>query len=125
MSHVTSSPTGRPLRADAMRNRLLILDSAREVFAERGIDVTLADVAEHAGLGIGTVYRRFASRDELVDAVFERIFVELGDAADRALEEQDPWTALISFFEFACAHMAVNRGLIEVLGGADQNCELV
>lgn len=125
MSPVTTSPTGRPLRADAMRNRLLILDAAREVFAQRGLDVTLADVAEHAGLGIGTVYRRFASKEELVDAVFERMFHDLADAAQRALAEPDPWKALIVFFEFACAHMAVNRGLIEVLGGADQGCEQI
>ncbi len=119
---VTTSPTGRPLRADAARNRLLILDAAREVFAERGLDVTLADVAEHAGLGIGTVYRRFTSKDELVDAVFERFFHDMAEAADHALAAPDPWDALTEFFEFAGAHMAVNKGLVDVMSGADQGC---
>ncbi|MFE7721737.1 TetR/AcrR family transcriptional regulator [Nocardia rhizosphaerihabitans] len=122
MSMVTTSPTGRPLRADAARNRLLILDAAREVFAEQGLDVTLADVAEHAGLGVGTVYRRFASKDELVDAVFERFFQDMADAAERALAAADPWDALTEFFEFAGAHMAVNKGLVDVMAGADQGC---
>lgn len=119
MSMVTTSPGGRPLRADAMRNRLAILDAAREVFADRGLDVTLADVAHHAGLGVGTVYRRFPNKDELVDAVFERFFKEMADAADRALDAPDPWAALEEFFEFAGAHMAVNKGLVDVMGLGD------
>ncbi|MFF2554518.1 TetR/AcrR family transcriptional regulator [Nocardia sp. NPDC058058] len=119
MSKVTASPTGRPLRADALRNRELILDAAREVFARRGLDVTLADVAQHAGVGVGTIYRRFPNKEDLVEAVFERFFQDMAVAADRALREPDPWTALAQFFEFAGTHMAVNRGLIEVMSGVD------
>ncbi|MFC8386694.1 TetR/AcrR family transcriptional regulator [Nocardia sp. NPDC057272] len=119
MSMVTSSPTGRPLRADALRNRMLILDAAREVFAERGLEATLVDVAAHASLGVGTIYRRFPDKDDLVDAVFGKLFQDLADAADRALTVADPWQGLTEFFEFAFTHMSVNRGLVEVMGGAD------
>lgn len=65
-----STAMERPLRADAARNRQLIIDAARELFAEEGIDVTLDDVARRAGVGVGTVYRRFASKEELIDGVF-------------------------------------------------------
>ena len=64
------STVQRPLRADAERNRARILVAARELFTERGLHVSLDEVAERAGLGVGTVYRRFASRAELIDAVF-------------------------------------------------------
>jgi len=62
--------TERPLRADAERNRLRILDAAQRVFAVRGLQASLDDVAREAGVGVGTVYRRFADKDELVEALF-------------------------------------------------------
>src|SRR5436189_117562 len=61
----------RPLRRDAERNRQRILQAAREVFAERGLGVTLDEIARHAGVGVGTVYRRFADKEALIDALFE------------------------------------------------------
>ena len=64
------APTGRPLRADAERNRRRIIAAAHKLFAERGLDVSLDDVAAAAGVGVGTVYRRFANRDELIVGVF-------------------------------------------------------
>ena len=63
-------PGARPLRADAERNRRRMLEAAAEVFATRGLAATLDDVAHHAGLGVGTVYRRFADKDALVEALF-------------------------------------------------------
>ena len=57
------APAERPLRADAERNRQRIIDAARELFAERGLDVTLNDIARHAGVGVGTVYRRFPDKE--------------------------------------------------------------
>src|SRR4051794_41366142 len=73
--HMVVSPVqARPLRADAARNRARILEAATEVFAERGLDVTLDEIAAHAGLGVGTVYRRFTGRGGLVEGVFgERV----------------------------------------------------
>jgi AcrR family transcriptional regulator len=64
----------RPLRADAERNRARILAAAGEVFAERGLDVSLDDIAAHAGVGVGTVYRRFPDKDALLRAVYFRLF---------------------------------------------------
>ncbi len=66
------APTDRPLRKDAERNRLRILDAAGELFAQRGLGVTLDDIARHAGVGVGTVYRRFADKELLIDALFEQ-----------------------------------------------------
>src|SRR4051794_18831071 len=62
--------TERPLRRDAERNRQRILAAAAEVFAERGLGATLDDIARHAGVGVGTVYRRFPDKDALIDALF-------------------------------------------------------
>lgn len=105
----------RPLRADAARNRVRILDAAREVFAERGLDVTLDDIARHAGVGVGTVYRRFASREALVEALFEdRLRVQVAQAR-AALEAPDAWTALVALLESTCRQLAVDRGLHQVM----------
>ena len=67
----------RPLRVDAERNRLRILDAARELFAQRGLGVTLNDIAHHAGVGVGTVYRRFPDKNRLIDDLFEQRLQEL------------------------------------------------
>jgi AcrR family transcriptional regulator len=66
----------RRLRADAARNRERTLEAAAEVFAERGLGATLNDVAHHAGLGVGTVYRRFPNKEALIDALFENKVTE-------------------------------------------------
>src|ERR1051325_6240820 len=69
--NVTDSVAGpRPLRRDAERNRQRILKAAAEVFNERGLDVSLDEIARHAGVGVGTVYRRFRTKEELVEALF-------------------------------------------------------
>ncbi|HEY1318923.1 MAG TPA: helix-turn-helix domain-containing protein, partial [Streptosporangiaceae bacterium] len=60
----------RPLRRDAERNRQRILKAAAEVFNERGLDVSLDEIARHAGVGVGTVYRRFRTKEELIEALF-------------------------------------------------------
>jgi AcrR family transcriptional regulator len=67
----------RPLRKDAERNRRRILDAARELFAERGLGVTLNDIAHHAGVGVGTVYRRFPDKSRLIEELFEQQIGEL------------------------------------------------
>ena len=61
----------RALRKDAERNRQRVVDAARDLFAQRGLEATLNDVAHHANVGVGTVYRRFATKQELLDAIFE------------------------------------------------------
>ena len=64
--------TEAPLRKDAARNRERLLTAASELFAERGLAVTLNDIAHRAGVGVGTAYRRFANKDEVIDALFEQ-----------------------------------------------------
>ncbi|MCW2964011.1 MAG: TetR family transcriptional regulator [Actinomycetia bacterium] len=91
------------LRADAQRNLVRVLDAAREVFAEQGIDAPVTDIAERAGVGVGTIFRRFPTKDDLLVAVVEQRTVQLIDAADAALESTDPGAALRSFMETAAA----------------------
>lgn len=111
--------TDRPLRADAERNRRLLLDAARALFAERGLGVSLDDIAERAGVGVGTAYRRFGSREALIDVLFEERVEEVLGLAREALAREDPWAALKSFLESSIALQAADRGLKEVLLGAD------
>ncbi|GKQ39190.1 TetR/AcrR family transcriptional regulator [Streptomyces sp. A012304] len=109
------SPPARPLRADAERNRRRIIAAARELFARQGLDVTLDDVARHAGVGVGTAYRRFANREELIDAVFEDTLQRLIALAEQALAHEDPWEGLVQLFLATGQDFADDRGLREVL----------
>jgi AcrR family transcriptional regulator len=104
-----------PLRADAERNRQRLLAAAKELFMTRGLDVTLDDVARHAGVGTGTAYRRFPNKDALVDALMVDRIGELGRIAGECLEDPDPWKGLAGYFERALALQAADRGLKEVL----------
>jgi AcrR family transcriptional regulator len=114
MTTISQRPE-RPLRADALRNRAKILQAAAEVFAEHGLDVTLDDIAHHAGVGVGTVYRRFADREALIEALFEvRMKAELQRLRD-ALADPDPWHGLITFVEGVCALIASDRGMRQVM----------
>ena len=103
----------KPLRRDAERNRRRILDAARELFAQRGLGVTLNDIAHHAGVGVGTVYRRFPDKDELIEELFEERMAELVGLAEAALAEPDPWTGLTGFLrgssELQCADLALKE----------------
>ena len=76
----------RPLRRDAERNRQRILEAASEVFTERGLDVSLDEVARHAGVGVGTVYRRFRTKEDLVEALFMDRIEEVAALAEQAAE---------------------------------------
>src|SRR3954462_1928388 len=80
-----SPPTDRPLRRDAERTRQRILEAAREAFAEGGLAVTLDEIAHRAGVGVGTVYRRFPDKEELIDALFEERMGELVALAETSL----------------------------------------
>jgi AcrR family transcriptional regulator len=104
-----------PLRADAERNRQRLLVAAKDLFATRGLDVTLDEVARHAGVGTGTAYRRFPNKDALIDALMVDRIGELAAIARECLEEPDPWRGVRSFFERALALQAADRGLKDVL----------
>lgn len=105
----------RPLRRDAERNRQRILAAAAEVFTQRGLDVSLDEVARHAGVGVGTVYRRFADKDELVETLFTERIDEIAEKARQALEIPDPWTGLVTFLEQWATILAGDLGLRELL----------
>ena len=105
----------RPLRADAERNRARILAAASEVFAERGLDVSLDDIAMAAGVGVGTVYRRFTDKDALIDALFEEKIDRAVELADDALEIEDPWEGLTTFMRGMCRLQAEDRGFKDAL----------
>lgn len=112
------SPRERPLRKDAARNRQRILDAAYELFAQRGLSVTLNDIAHYAGVGVGTVYRHFPDRDQLIDGLFEQRLDEIAGLLQAALEDPDPWQALTGFLERTLAIQAQDRGLRELILGA-------
>src|SRR5215207_8155029 len=104
----------RPLRRDAERNRLRILAAAREAFAEEGLCVTLDEIARRAGVGVGTVYRRFPDKESLVDALFEHRMEEFVALAEECLRAEDPWEGLTCFLEQATEQHACDRGFKEV-----------
>jgi AcrR family transcriptional regulator len=115
----------RALRRDAERNRERILAAAREVFAQRGLTATLDVVADHAGVGVGTVYRRFADKDELIDELFEDRIGEIVALAEQAVEEDDAWVGLLGFMEQSMALQAADRGLKDVVLSTDRGRERV
>ncbi|MGW3287468.1 TetR/AcrR family transcriptional regulator [Streptomyces sp. NPDC001002] len=106
-----------PLRRDAELNRRRLLAAGREVFRDRGLTATLDDVARHAGLGVGTAYRHFANKEELVDAVFEDMIDRVEASAREAAADPDPWHGLASSLEKVCELQAHDRGLREVMLG--------
>jgi AcrR family transcriptional regulator len=119
------SVADRPLRRDAERNRERILEAARELFAERGLGVTLNDVAHHAGVGVGTVYRRFPDKAKLIDGLFEQRVQEIVAIAEAAQEDPDPWQGLVSFLEQALELQAEDRAIKELILGGSGGLERV
>ncbi len=108
--------TATHLRADAQRNLGLILEAARAVFAEEGLDASVADVAERAGVGTATIFRRFPTKDDLVAAILEQ---ELGDVAARAqagLENPDPVRGLGEFMLAAIQSFVEGRCFCDASG---------
>jgi AcrR family transcriptional regulator len=119
--------TRRPLRRDAQRNRERILEAARELFAERGVGVTLDDIAVRAGVGVGTVYRRYPNKDALLDELFEEGIDEFVTLAEELRTRPDAWQALLEFLERLEEASAANRALEHLIMHADKRrrCERV
>jgi AcrR family transcriptional regulator len=105
----------RPLRKDAERNRQRILAAAGELFAEAGLHVTLDAVAERAGVGVGTVYRRFPDKEALIDALFEERIDEVVAIAEQACALEDAWEGLVFFFDRAISLHGEDRALKELV----------
>ena len=117
--------TERPLRKDAERNRRRILDAARELFEQRGQSVTLNDIAHHAGVGVGTVYRRFPDKDELIAGLFAQRIDQLAELLDEAAADPDPWHGLTRYLEGSIELGAEDRGLQQLMLGAAGSYERV
>lgn len=95
--------------ADARRNRRRLVETARLVFAERGLDAPLDEIARRADVGNATLYRHFPDRRELVAAVFVDAMQEIVDATVRSLEQPDPWVAFTDHLTFLCRLQATDR----------------
>lgn len=105
----------RPLRADAARNRERLLAAASEVFARRGLDAPLDEIARRSGVSIGTLYNHFPTREDLWDAIFPARLAVLDAAVDAALADPDPWAGFVAYAEALFALHATDRGLNDVL----------
>lgn len=108
----------RPLRADAERNRRRILDTADRLFAARGSGVTMNEIAHEAGVGVGTVYRRFPDLQTLVDALFAERYATFKRIAAEATREPDPGDGLRRYLLDACEWRAHDRALENILANA-------
>ena len=105
----------RPLRADAARNRARVLDAARSAFAESGLDVGVEEIARRAGVGKGTLYRRFPTKEALVRAIFEDILDEIEHIVGAAEAEPDAWTAFTAYLSATARMQASNQGFYDVV----------
>jgi AcrR family transcriptional regulator len=105
----------RPQRADARRNRERVLEAARVCMARAGIDAQIEEIARTAGVGVGTVYRHFPTKDDLVEALAQARFERLAELARTALANDDSWGAFDSFMRDAARIQSEDRALSEVL----------
>lgn len=113
----------RPLRKDAERNRQRILEAARELFAQEGLGVTLNDIAHHAGVGVGTVYRRFPDKAQLIDELFQQQLGELIALMEEASRDPDPWRGLTRFLRRNLERQAADRAFREIVLGTPEGAE--
>ncbi|MEV4349067.1 TetR/AcrR family transcriptional regulator [Actinoplanes sp. NPDC049596] len=113
------------LRRDAERNRRVLLDTARELMARDGLSVSYEDIARAAGMGMGTIYRRFPDRRDLVTALFSEHVDTVVGFAEEASGDPDAFAGLCRFLERQLELEAANRGLGELLRGHGGPSELV
>ncbi|MGN6605775.1 MAG: TetR/AcrR family transcriptional regulator [Jatrophihabitans sp.] len=112
MAVAAEAEKARPLRADAARNRAQLIAAAREAFAEHGTGASLEDIARRAGVGVGTLYRHFPNRQELLEAVYvEEVEALCRSAADFASLPE--WDALVAWFLRFVDYVATKRALAE------------
>jgi len=110
---------GKPARADARRNLNALLDAAMEVFTTSGVDAPVRDIAEKAGVGVGTLYRHFPQRSDLIVAVFRKEVDACAAAAATLAEQHEPGEALERWLNRFIAFVAAKRGLSAALHSGD------
>jgi AcrR family transcriptional regulator len=115
------APLRKP-RADAQRNRERLVEAAKQAFADAGADVSLEEIARRAGVGIGTLYRNFSTRDAILEAVYRREVRQLAEAAPRLLRSMPPATALrawmLLFVDYIATKKVIAPALGSIAGGA-------
>ena len=112
---ISTEPLSRPLRADARRNRERVVKAARAVFAAKGRDAHLEDVARRAKAGVGTVYRYFPTKEALLEALAREQFDTLTEWAREAQEAPDPWEAFTTLMWRGAELQASDRALMEAV----------
>ena len=103
------------MRADAARNRGRLLEAAAAAFAEQGLEVPVAEVARRAGVGPGTLFRHFPTKDDLIAAIIEERIASLLAIADEGLADDDPWAGLERFLRGGAGMHAADRGLMNAI----------
>ena len=125
VTDMTNKPTEirqpRPQRADARRNREKLLAASRRQFARCGLEAQIDDIARDAGVGVGTVYRHFPTKEDLLQALADARFEGLARAGREALEVDDPWEGLVQLMTYGARVMVEDRALSEAM---DQRPEL-
>src|SRR5512142_944817 len=113
---MTASPASAKVwRRDAQRNRERILASARTLLARDGLGASVEEITRQAGVGMGTLYRHFPTKEELIDAVLEDAFAELIHVGERAVADAHAWRALPRFLEQALQLHDASRALKDML----------
>ena len=111
-------PADRPLRADARRNRARILAVAEEVFAENGASASTEEVASRAGVAIGTVFRHFPTKNDLLAAIMKELLGRLTAEVESRNAEDEPGTAFFAFFARVVEEAAAKKTVVDLLAGA-------
>jgi AcrR family transcriptional regulator len=114
---VDSEQTPRKLRSDAARNRARVLEVAYAAFAADGLAVPIDEIARRAGVGAGTVYRHFPTKESLFQAIVARRIEQLADHARALSDEHEPGDALFAFLATLATEGATDQGLVEALAG--------
>ncbi len=104
-----------PSRADGLANREKLLAAAEEYFAKNGLDAPLQGIAEAAGVGVGTLYRNFASHEELIESLFERLRGRFVEVETYAAAQESGWASLETFLRESVAYLVENPATSEIM----------
>lgn len=110
-----TAPAERAQRADARRNRERVVEAARKLMATEGLDAGMDEIARAAGVGVGTVYRHFPTKDALIEALADQRFARLAEWAKEALADPDPWAGFERFLRRGAELQASDAALVEVM----------